>query len=41
MSIKLEMLRTFSVTSAQGTLAGAAAVLGRTPSAVSMMLAQF
>jgi DNA-binding transcriptional LysR family regulator len=41
MSIKLEMLRTFSVTAAQGTLAGAAAVLGRTPSAVSMMLAQF
>ena len=26
---------------AQGTLAGAAAALGRTPSAVSMMLAQF
>lgn len=41
MSIKLEMLRTFSVTAAQGTLAGAAVVLGRTPSAVSMMLAQF
>jgi len=41
MSIKLEMLRTFSVTAAQGTLAVAAAVLGRTPSAVSMMLAQF
>jgi DNA-binding transcriptional LysR family regulator len=41
MSIKLEMLRAFSVTAAQGTLAGAAAVLGRTPSAVSMMLTQF
>ena len=41
MSIKLEMLRAFSVTAAQGTLAGAAAALGRTPSAVSMMLAQF
>ncbi|PYG25043.1 LysR family transcriptional regulator [Pelagimonas varians] len=41
MSIRLEMLRAFSVTAGQGTLAGAAAVLGRTPSAVSMMLAQF
>ncbi|WP_341863616.1 LysR family transcriptional regulator [Gymnodinialimonas sp. 57CJ19] len=41
MSIRLEMLRAFSVTANQGTLAGAAAVLGRTPSAVSMMLAQF
>jgi DNA-binding transcriptional LysR family regulator len=41
MTIKLEMLRAFSVTAAQGTLAGAAVVLGRTPSAVSMMLAQF
>lgn len=40
MSIKLEMLRTFSVVATQGTLAGAAAVLGRSPSAVSMMLAQ-
>ncbi|WP_187429299.1 HTH-type transcriptional regulator CynR [Roseobacter fucihabitans] len=40
MSIKLEMLRTFSVAAQQGTLAGAAAVLGRTPSAVSMMLSQ-
>ena len=41
MSLKLEMLRAFCVTATQGTLAGAAAVLGRTPSAVSMMLAQF
>lgn len=41
MSIRLEMLRAFAVTAAQGTLAGAAGVLGRTPSAVSMMLAQF
>lgn len=41
MSIRLEMLRAFSVTAGQGTLAGAAEVLGRTPSAVSMMLAQF
>ncbi|MFP7674562.1 LysR family transcriptional regulator [Marivita sp. S0852] len=40
MSIKLEMLRTFVVVAGQGTLSGAAAVLGRTPSAVSMMLAQ-
>ncbi len=41
MSIRLEMLRAFSVTAAQGTLGGAAAVLGRTPAAISMMLAQF
>lgn len=41
MSIRLEMLRAFTVTADQGTLAGAAVVLGRTPSAVSMMLAQF
>ncbi|GGA19896.1 LysR family transcriptional regulator [Neptunicoccus cionae] len=41
MSVKLEMLRTFATVAAQGTLSGASAVLGRTPSAISMMLAQF
>lgn len=41
MAIKLEMLRVFQVVAEQGSLAGAANVLGRTPSAVSMMLAQF
>ena len=40
MSIKLEMLRTFSVVAQKGTLSGAARVLGRTPSAVSMVLTQ-
>ncbi|WP_425041121.1 LysR family transcriptional regulator [Primorskyibacter sp. S187A] len=40
MSIKLEMLRTFAIVAAQGTLSGAAHKLGRTPSAVSMMLSQ-
>lgn len=41
MAIKLEMLRVFRVVAEQGSLARAADVLGRTPSAVSMMLAQF
>jgi DNA-binding transcriptional LysR family regulator len=41
MTIRLEMLRCFQAVARQGTLAGAAGVLGRTPSAVSMMLAQF
>ena len=41
MTIKLEMLRCFQAVARQGTLAGAAGVLGRTPSAVSMMLTQF
>ncbi len=41
MSVKLEMLRTFATVAAQGTLSGAATVLGRTPSAISMTLAQF
>lgn len=40
MSIKLEMLRVFRVVAEKGTLASAAQVLGRTPSAISMMLAQ-
>lgn len=40
MSIKLEMLRVFRVTAERGSLAAAADSLGRTPSAVSMMLAQ-
>lgn len=40
MAIKIEMLRVFQVVAAQGTLAQAAAVLGRTPSAVSMVLSQ-
>ncbi len=40
MAIKLEMLRTFRVVSEQGALAQAAEQLGRTPSAVSMTLAQ-
>lgn len=40
MSVKLEMLRVFRVVAEKGTLAAGAGVLGRTPSAVSMMLAQ-
>ncbi len=40
MAIKLEMLRIFRTVAEQGTLAGAANALGRTPSALSMMLAQ-
>lgn len=40
MVIKLDMLRVFRVVAEQGSLAAASAVLGRTPSAVSMMLAQ-
>ena len=40
MTIKLEMLRVFRVVAEKGNLAGAADVLGRTPSAISMMLAQ-
>lgn len=40
MSIKLDMLRVFKVAAEEGSLARASAVLGRTPSAVSMMLAQ-
>lgn len=41
MAIKLEMLRVFRVVAERGSLAEAASILGRTPSAVSMMLAQF
>ena len=39
-AIKLEMLRVFRTVAEQGSLAKASTVLGRTPSAVSMMLAQ-
>ena len=41
MAIKLEMLRCFAVVASTGSLAAAADFLGRTPSAVSMMLAGF
>lgn len=41
MSIKIEMLRCFVIVAEQGNLSRAAEVLGRTPSAVSMMLKQF
>ncbi|MEL6647884.1 MAG: LysR family transcriptional regulator [Pseudomonadota bacterium] len=41
MAIKIEMLRCFRTVAATGSLADAAAILGRTPSAVSMMLRQF
>ena len=41
MAIKIEMLRCFQAVATQGSLAEAARVLGRTPSAVSMMLKQF
>jgi DNA-binding transcriptional LysR family regulator len=40
LAIKLEMLRTFRTVAEHGSLNGAATQLGRTPSAVSMMLAQ-
>lgn len=40
MAIKLEMLRTFRIVAEQGALSAAAERLGRTPSAVSMTLAQ-
>ena len=41
MTITLGMLRTFRAVADQGALAGAATRLGRTPSALSMTLAQF
>lgn len=41
MAIKIEMLRCFQAVADHGSLAGAAEALGRTPSAVSMMLRQF
>jgi len=41
MSIKIEMLRCFRAVVDHGSLAEAATMLGRTPSAVSMMLKQF
>ncbi|MGR3623391.1 LysR family transcriptional regulator [Pseudophaeobacter sp.] len=40
MSIKIEMLRCFAIVARRGKLSEAAAQLGRTPSAVSMMLKQ-
>lgn len=40
MAIKIEMLRCFEVVARSGNLADAASKLGRTPSAVSMMLKQ-
>jgi DNA-binding transcriptional LysR family regulator len=40
-AIKIEMLRCFRAVAEHGSLADAAEVLGRTPSAVSMMLRQF
>ena len=41
MAIKIEMLRCFAAVARSGNLADAADMLGRTPSAVSMMLKQF
>lgn len=41
MAIKIEMLRCFKAVADSGSLAAAADALGRTPSAVSMMLRQF
>jgi len=41
MAIKIEMLRYFAAVARSGNLADAAAALGRTPSAVSMVLKQF
>ncbi|MFZ1726778.1 MAG: LysR family transcriptional regulator [Albidovulum sp.] len=41
MMLKLEMMRCFRAVASEGTLAGAAMALGRTPSAISMMLKQF
>ena len=41
MAIKIEMLKCFAVVVQNGSLAEAASALGRTPSAVSMMLKQF
>ncbi len=41
MAIKLEMLRCFHAVAKHGSLAEAAETLGRTPSAISMMLRQF
>ena len=41
MAIKIDMLRCFQAVANHGSLAAAATVLGRTPSAISMMLKQF
>ncbi len=40
-AIKIEMLRCFQAVADHGSLTGAAEALGRTPSAISMMLRQF
>ena len=41
MAIKIEMLRCFAMVAKHGSLSDAADALGRTPSAISMMLKQF
>ncbi|MBT6300032.1 MAG: LysR family transcriptional regulator, partial [Rhodobacteraceae bacterium] len=41
MAIKIDMLRCFQAVANHGSLAAAATVLGRTPSAISMTLKQF
>ena len=41
MAIKIEMLKCFAAVAQHGSLSDAADALGRTPSAVSMMLKQF
>ena len=41
MAIKIDMLRCFTMVATHGSLSEAAGALGRTPSAVSMMLKQF
>ena len=41
MAIKIDMLRCFQAVANHGSLVAAATVLGRTPSAISMMLKQF
>ena len=41
MAIKIDMLRCFQAVANHGSLAAAATVVGRTPSAISMMLKQF
>ena len=38
--MRLELLKTFRIVAEQGSLAGAADILGRTPSAISMSLSQ-
>ncbi|MCW3783092.1 LysR family transcriptional regulator [Defluviimonas salinarum] len=41
MAVKIDMMRCFRTVAQDGTLAAAAETLGRTPSAISMMLSQF